>query len=69
MAHVRGKDVVRVAKKLGYQVRQPKRRKHYVIIDGPRIVTIVPKGKIKQGTLSGIIKDLGLTKERFNKLV
>jgi predicted RNA binding protein YcfA (HicA-like mRNA interferase family) len=69
MAEIRGNDILRVARKLGYQVRPPKRRKHYVILDGPRIVTTVPKGKLKKGTLAAIIKDLGLTRGEFNRLV
>ncbi|NVM23445.1 MAG: type II toxin-antitoxin system HicA family toxin [Desulfobacterales bacterium] len=69
MGDVRGKDVLRVAKKLGYSVRPPKKRKHYVILDGPRIVTTVPKGRIKKGTLDSIIKDLGITKQEFNRLL
>jgi len=69
MAEIRGNDILRVARKLGYQVRPPKRRKHYVILDGPRIVTTVPKGKLKKGTLAAIIKDLGITREEFNRLV
>jgi predicted RNA binding protein YcfA (HicA-like mRNA interferase family) len=69
MAEIRGNDILRVARKLGYQVRPPKRRKHYVILDGPRIVTTVPKGKLKRGTLAAIIKDLRITREEFNRLV
>lgn len=68
MGDIRGKDVIRVAKKLGYTVRPPKRRKHYVVLDGPRIVTTVPKGRIKRGTLYDIIKDLGISKQEFDKL-
>lgn len=69
MAEIRGNDILRVVRKLGYQVRPPRRRKHYVILDGPRIVTTVPKGRVKRGTLEAIIKDLGLTREEFNRLV
>lgn len=69
MAEIRGNDILRVARKLGYQVRPPSRRKHHVIVDGPRIVTTVPKGKLKKGTLAAIIKDLGITREEFNRLV
>lgn len=69
MGNIKGNHVVRVAKKLGYTVRPPKRRKHYVIMDGPRLVTTVPKGRIKAGTLSSIIKDLGITRSEFYKLV
>ena len=69
MGDVRGKDVLRVAKKLGYSVRPPKRSKHYVVIDGPRMVTTVPKGRIKKGTLDNIIKDLGITKQEFNTVL
>ena len=68
MGDVRGKDVLRVAKELGYSVRPPKRRKHYVILEESRIVTTVPKGRIKKGTLNAIIKDLGITKQEFNAL-
>lgn len=67
MGNIRGKTVVRVAKKLGYQVREGK--KHSVVYDDNGIITIVPRGKIKKGTLNDIIKDLGLTKEEFNKLI
>lgn len=69
MGDIRGKDILRVAKKLGYQIRKPKRRKHFVVLDGPRIVAAVPKGRIRSGTLHAIIKKLGLTKEEFNKLI
>mgnify|MGYP006307460035 CR=1 FL=1 len=69
MGDIRGKHVVKVAEKLGYTLRTPKRRKHYVILDENRIVTTVPKGRIKAGTLSSIIKDLGVSKSEFYKLV
>jgi predicted RNA binding protein YcfA (HicA-like mRNA interferase family) len=29
----------------------------------------VPKGRIKRGTLEAIIKDLGITREEFNRLL
>ena len=44
MAEIRGNDILRVARKLGYQVRPPKRRKHYVILDGPRIGRVLEAG-------------------------
>jgi predicted RNA binding protein YcfA (HicA-like mRNA interferase family) len=66
MGSIRGKTVVRVAKKLGYRVREGK--KHIVVYDQNGIITILPRGKIRQGTLNGIIKDLGITKEEFNRL-
>lgn len=69
MGDIRGNRVVRVAKKLGFAVRSPKKRKHFVILDGTRIVTTVPKGRIKAGTLFSIIKDLGISKERFDQLI
>jgi predicted RNA binding protein YcfA (HicA-like mRNA interferase family) len=66
MAEIRGNDILRVARKLGYEIRPPKRRKHYVVLDGARIVTTVPRGRIKKGTLAAIIKDLGITRQEFN---
>jgi len=70
MGDIRGKRVLRVAQKLGYKVKKPPGRKHYVILDESEtgIVTVIPRGKIKSGTLSSIIKDLGISKSRFNKL-
>jgi predicted RNA binding protein YcfA (HicA-like mRNA interferase family) len=69
MAEIRGNDILRVARKLGYEIRPPKRRKHYVVLDGARIVTTVPRGRIKKGTLAAIIKDLGITRQEFNSLL
>ena len=69
MAVIRGNDILRVARKLGYQVRRPKRRKHYVIFVAHGLSQSCGKGKVKKGTLEAIIKDLGLTKEEFNRMV
>ena len=69
MGDVRGKTVLRVAKKLGYEERVPKGKKHYVIVDGSSIVAVIPRGRIKRGTLRKIVKALGLTWAEFNALI
>jgi len=60
MGEIRGNRVLRVARKLGFQVRAPKRRKHYVILDGPRIVTTVPKEESRRAPWRRLSKTLGL---------
>lgn len=69
LPQVKPSGVMRVAKQLGYQVEEG--RKHTVIHDGVKVITTVPRGSkaIKKGTLSGIIKDLGLTVEEFKELL
>ena len=63
------REVVRVAQRLGYQVREGAR--HMVIHDGKQVITTVPRtrGSLKRGLVAGIISDLGLTREEFRRLL
>jgi len=57
--------VIRAVKRAGFEVREG--RKHTAVIKDDQIVTIIPRGSkvLKKGTLSGIIKDLGMTLDGF----
>ena len=63
--HLKPERVIRAVKRAGFEVREG--GKHTAVIKDDQIVTIIPRGSkvLKKGTLSGIIKDLGMTLERF----
>ena len=59
---------VRALEKAGFNiVRQGK--KHIVMSDGTRFLTIPRKNPINSFTMGGIVKDAGLTVEEFRKLL
>jgi predicted RNA binding protein YcfA (HicA-like mRNA interferase family) len=69
---VRARDVARVAQLLGF-VFDRQRGSHAVYyrpLDRKRVVIPMHAGKdLKQGTLRGIIADLGINVEEFAKLL
>lgn len=59
---------VRALEKAGFEVvRQGK--KHIVMSDGTRFLTIPRNNPINAFTMGGIVKDAGLTVEKFRKLI
>ena len=61
-------QAVRALEKAGFQiVRQGK--KHIVMSDGTRFITIPRKNPINALTMGGIAKDAGLTVDKFKKLL
>ena len=59
---------VRALDKAGFKIaRQGK--KHIVMSDGARFLTIPRKNPINAFTMGGIVKDAGLTVEEFRKLL
>ena len=63
--HLKPDRVIRTIKRAGFEVKEGAR--HTIVIRNYQIITMVPRGSkvIKKGTLSGIIKDLGMTLEEF----
>ncbi len=63
--HLKPEMVIRVVKRAGFEIREGGR--HTAVIKDGQIVTIIPSGSkvLKKGTLSGIIKDLGMTLGEF----
>jgi hypothetical protein len=57
----------KIALKLGYRVKEGK--KHLLIYGESGLVTTIPRGRIKQGTLAAILKQMGLGKDELDKLV
>ena len=61
--------VIRAIKKAGFDIKEGTR--HTIVIKSDQIITMVPRGSkvLKKGTLSGIIKDLGMTLEEFKTYI
>ncbi|ACK67479.1 YcfA family protein [Rippkaea orientalis PCC 8801] len=68
---VKPKDFIKVIEKLGFYFdRQKGSHAIYKNNQGQRVVVPIHSGKdIKQGTLMGMIQDIGLDKETFFKLL
>jgi len=61
-------QAVRVLEKFGFEiVRQG--RKHIVMSDGTRFLTIPRSNPINAFTMGGIVKDAGLSIDKFRKLL
>ena len=61
------KEAVRAFKKAGFRV--VREGKHISMSDGRRIIIIPRANPINAFTMAGIIKDAGLTIEKFKKLL
>ena len=68
---IKAKEFIRVIEKLGYRFfRQKGSHAIYKHTDGTRVVVPIHLGKdLKPGTLSGLLKDIGLEKSEFQKLL
>lgn len=65
---VNHRQAVRALEKAGFRiVREGK--KHIVMSDGTRFLTIPRKDPINAYTMGGIVKDAGLSIEKFKKLL
>jgi len=59
---------VRALEKAGFRVAR-EGRKHIVLSDGKRIVTVPRHDPLNALTLGGIVRDAGLTEDEFRKLL
>ena len=68
---VKAKEFIKVIEKLGFYFdRQKGSHAVYKNNDGRRVVIPTNSGKdLKQGTLMGMIEDIGIDKDRFFKLL
>jgi predicted RNA binding protein YcfA (HicA-like mRNA interferase family) len=58
---------VKVFKKVGFRIARE--GKHITMTDGERIITIPRANPINAFTMAGIVKDAGLTIDRFQRLL
>jgi len=63
--HLKPRRVIRAVKRAGFEIQEG--AKHTAVIKADQIITMIPRGGkvLKKGTLSGIIKDLGMTLDEF----
>jgi predicted RNA binding protein YcfA (HicA-like mRNA interferase family) len=60
-------QAVRALEKAGFRV--VRQGKHIVMTDGQRILTIPRHNPVNAFTMGGIVRDAGLTVERFRELL
>ena len=60
-------NAVRALEKAGFRIQR--HGKHIVMTDGTRILTIPRHNPINAYTMAGIVRDAGLTIERFRELL
>lgn len=60
-------DAVRALEKAGFRVAR--QGKHIVMTDGTRILTIPRHNPVNSYTMGGIVRDAGLTIEKFRLLL
>ena len=60
-------NAVRALEKAGFWIQR--QGKHIVMTDGTRILTIPRNNPINAYTMAGIVRDAGLTIERFRELL
>ncbi len=65
---VNHRNAVRALEKAGFHIVR-EGRKHIVISDGTRFLTIPRNTPINAFTMGGIVKDAGLSVEEFRKLL
>ncbi len=65
---VNHRNAVRALEKAGFHIVR-EGRKHIVISDGTRFLTIPRNNPINAFTMGGIVKDAGLSVEEFRKLL
>ncbi len=61
------KQLRKVARKLGYRIKEG--RRHLLLYSESGLVTTIPRGRIKPGTLAAILKQMGLGKDELDKLI
>ncbi len=61
------KQLKKAALKLGYNVKEGK--KHLLVYNSSGLITTLPRGRIKHGTLAAILKQMGIDREELDKLL
>ena len=65
---VNHRDAVRALQKTGFRVAR-EGRKHIVMSDGTRFLTIPRNNPVNAFTMGGIVRDAGISVEEFRKLM
>jgi predicted RNA binding protein YcfA (HicA-like mRNA interferase family) len=60
-------DAVRALEKVGFRV--VRQRKHIIMTDGARVLTVPRHNPVNAITMGNIVRDAGLTNEEFRRLL
>lgn len=60
-------DAVRALEKVGFRIAR--QGKHVVMTDGVRILTVPRNNPVNAFTMGGIVRDAGLTIDKFRELL
>ncbi|MDQ7784589.1 MAG: type II toxin-antitoxin system HicA family toxin [Desulfomonilaceae bacterium] len=61
------KQLKKVALKLDYRIKEGK--KHVLVYSESGLVTTIPRGRIKPGTLAAILGQMGINKDQLANLL
>jgi predicted RNA binding protein YcfA (HicA-like mRNA interferase family) len=67
LAGINHQRAVKAFEKAGFWITR--RGKHIIMTDGERIITIPKANPVNAFTMGGIIKDSGISPEKFNELL
>ena len=67
LAGVNHLDAVRALEKVGFQIAR--QGKHIIMTDGNRVITIPRHNPVNAITMGNIVRDVGLTNEKFRRLL
>ena len=67
LAGINHLDAVRALEKVGFRIAR--QGKHIVMTDGNRVITIPRHNPVNAITMGNIVRDVGLTNEKFRKLL
>lgn len=61
------KQLKKVALKLGYRIKEEK--KHLLVYAESGLITTIPRGRMKPGTLAAILGQMGISKDELANLL
>ena len=61
------KQLKKLALKLGYRIKEGK--KHLLVYGESGLITTIPRGRIKAGTLAAILGQMGISKDELANLL
>lgn len=67
LAGINHLDAVRALEKVGFRIAR--QGKHIVMTDGNRVLTIPRHNPVNAITMGNIVRDVGLTNEKFRNLL
>lgn len=68
LSNITGKELIKFVKSIGYRFERQNKGNHRVFVHNDKKTLVIPvykKKAVKIGLLSGILKDIGVSKDEF----